>query len=152
MRVPVIGFWPAIVVLLCCTSLNGAYAAEVFKWVDPQGGVHFSDTPPAENEAEKMKLREINSYRGLSVEDLDQQPDASNEVVMYGATWCGICKSARRFFKKNGIAYVEYDVERDRKGVADFKALKGRGVPIILVKGKRMNGFSEARFLALYRR
>ena len=48
------------------------------------------------------------------------------------------------------IPFQEYDVEKTRKGKKDFAELKGRGVPILLVRGQRMNGFSASRFERLY--
>jgi len=65
---------------------------------------------------------------------------------MYSAVWCVICKQARRYFKKNGIAFKEYDIEKSIKGRRDYKRLNGRGVPIIMVGGKRLNGFDPKSF------
>ena len=71
---------------------------------------------------------------------------------MYGASWCGYCKKAKKYFNKNNIRFVEYDIERSTKGKRDYKALNGTGVPIILVGDQRMNGFSEAGFERMYYR
>ena len=71
-------------------------------------------------------------------------------VVMYSAVWCGVCKRARQFFKANKIPFNEYDVETSAKGKKDFARLKGRGVPVILIGKKCMNGFDTARFKQFY--
>ena len=71
-------------------------------------------------------------------------------VVMYSAVWCGVCKRARQFFNVNKIPFSEYDVETSAKGKKDFARLKGRGVPVILIGKKRMNGFDKVRFKQLY--
>lgn len=70
---------------------------------------------------------------------------------MYSAAWCGVCKKAKRYFAEQGIDYEEIDVEKSSQGKAAFKKLGGKGVPIILVGDRRMNGFSEAGFEKLYR-
>ena len=104
----------------------------------------------------------MNSYQGSEVTTADflGQRDAlrrekaflqRSPVVMYSAAWCGVCQRARQFFKTNNIAYSEYDVETSAKGKNNFARLQGRGVPIILMNGKRMNGFDEGRFKQLYR-
>lgn len=31
--------------LLCAAAVSGVHAGQVYKWVDPSGRVHFSDTP-----------------------------------------------------------------------------------------------------------
>jgi hypothetical protein len=45
---------------------------------------------------------------------------------------------------------MEYDVETSEKGRSGYKKLNGKGVPIILVGNKRMNGFSVEGFKSLY--
>ncbi len=72
------------------------------------------------------------------------------KVVLYSAGWCGICKRARAYLRSHGIPFDEHDVETSAKGREDFVGLGGRGVPIILVGRRRMNGFSPDRFDQLY--
>ncbi len=126
---------------------------EIFKWIDENGKVHFTDSPPRERKVEKIEVR-INSYTSSEIVPFEASftPDTRRgKVVMYSTTWCGYCKKARRYFKAKGIPFVEYDTETTSKGREDYKALNGTGVPIILVGKKRMNGFSPSGFEALYR-
>ena len=95
--------------------------ATVYEWADDQGVKHISNRPEVP------------------------------AVVMYSAEWCGICKQARRHFQKEGIPFQEWDVEKSSKGRKDFRALRGRGVPIILVDDKRINGFTKKQFDRAYR-
>jgi glutaredoxin len=71
-------------------------------------------------------------------------------VTIYTATWCGICDTAKQYFRQQDIPYKEYDIETSSKGQKDFRKLKGTGVPIILIGNKRMNGFTAQRFESLY--
>jgi glutaredoxin len=73
------------------------------------------------------------------------------EVIFYSASWCGICKRARNYFNSRQIPFTEYDVEKTRKGMDNFRLYRARGVPLIFVDGKRMDGFSVARFRQIYR-
>lgn len=131
-------------------------SAEIFKWVDDQGNVHFTDKPPETAKTEKVKV-EINSFTSPTVApfkfdpSLISQRKAGNSVVMYSAEWCGYCKKARRYFEANSISFEEYDIEKSSKGQRDYKKLNGRGVPIILVGDRRMNGFSESSFNKIYK-
>ena len=59
---------------------------------------------------------------------------------------------AKAYFKANRIPFVEYDVEKSAKGRRDYKRLRAKGVPVIVVGGKRMNGFSRSGFDQLYSR
>ncbi len=69
---------------------------------------------------------------------------------MYSASWCSACKRAKAYFEEQGIPYTEYDVEKSSKGKRDFKKLGGKGVPVILVGSKRINGFSRQAFERAY--
>jgi glutaredoxin len=74
----------------------------------------------------------------------------SNHVIMYATSWCGYCRKARNYFKANNIAFSEYDIEKDERAKKKYDALGGRGVPVILVGNKRMNGFNAQSFKRMY--
>lgn len=131
------------------TMSSAPVSAEIFRWVDENGKIHFSDKPPANGKAETMELR-INVYTGPEISSLSQPFASRDKVIMYGTSWCSYCKKAKRYFKKKGIAFVEYDIEKSRKGKREYKKLNGQGVPIILVGSKRLNGFSQAAFNQIY--
>lgn len=69
---------------------------------------------------------------------------------MYSAPWCAQCKRAKQFFKSKGIPFRELDIERNAMARRELERMNARGVPVILVGGKRLTGFSERRFMALY--
>ena len=124
--------------------------AEVYKWVDDRGRVHFTDRPPRGEDAERLSLR-INTYSSSTISKLDSTFGETGRVVMYSASWCAVCKQAKDYFRAEGIPYVEYDVEKSSKGKRDFKNLGGKGVPVILVGNRRINGFSRETFEQVYR-
>ena len=80
------------------------------------------------------------------------QPQPARSVVMYATAWCPYCAKARAYFARQGIAYVEYDIEKSAAVNAEFKRLGGRGVPLILVGTQKMSGFSEQGLEALLAR
>ncbi|MBE9564337.1 MAG: glutaredoxin family protein [Proteobacteria bacterium] len=144
-------------VLFITALFPAAVTAEIYKWVDGQGKIHFTDSPPEQASVKQIKLQ-INSFSSPSVSTFEFDSSListrkiSKKVIMYGANWCGYCKKAKRYFVKNSIPYVEYDVETSTKGRKDFKALGGKGVPVILVGNQRLNGFSESSFEKIYQR
>lgn len=73
------------------------------------------------------------------------------QVVMYSTDWCGYCKKARDYFRSQNIAFVEYDIEKNPQARRQYDALGAKGVPVILVGDKRMNGFSVSGFQGIYR-
>jgi len=141
-----------LVLVLWCISM-APVSAEIFKWTDDSGKVHFGDSPPRAHQVEKIEVK-INSYTSSEIVPFEASVSVDTrqgKVVMYSTVWCGYCKKARRYFKENGIPFKEYDTETTKKGRDDYKKLKGTGVPIILVGKKRMNGFSPSGFERLYR-
>lgn len=62
-------------------------------------------------------------------------------VTIYTTEWCGYCKKAKAHMKAKGIAYVEYDVEKEADRAKEFRQYGGRGVPLLVVRGKVMHGF-----------
>ncbi len=64
-------------------------------------------------------------------------------VVMYSTSRCPACQMAKQYFAKKGVSYQEIDVETSADGRAAFQKLGGRGVPLIMVGDKRMEGFDS---------
>ena len=139
-----------LALMACLFSLNNhAVGGDIFKWVDEQGKVHFTDNPPDNIKTEEVELK-INTYTSVDIKPLVERLGKKDKVVMYSATWCRMCNKAKRHFRMNNIPYVAYDVEKSRIGKMDFKLLQGKSVPIIIVGNKRMNGFTAPKFDRLY--
>ena len=146
--------------LLCLISLSQLSYSKIYKWIDKNGELQFSDQPPQKKHKdqtiEQVEVK-INSVSNPSFSDnpLESETDdtdqaSAKKVIMYSASWCGVCKHAKKYFRQQGIAYKEYDIETSAKGRRDFKRLRGRGVPIILVGKQRMNGFDASAFEKMY--
>ena len=140
-----------LMMLLSLLTMPQNGTAEIYKWVDENGNIHFTDNPPHDEAAEEVEVK-VNSYTSPQVLDYDEVLGLNKKVVMYSTVSCGYCKRARKYFRTNNIAYADYDIHKTRKGKRDFKKLRGRSVPIILVGKKRLNGFTVARFEEIYQR
>ncbi|HEY7773113.1 MAG TPA: glutaredoxin domain-containing protein, partial [Marinagarivorans sp.] len=128
--------------------------ADIYQWTDANGKVHYTDRPndtavaKAGGTVTKIETK-VNTFEPVDAAAPEGQPVAKT-VEMYATKWCGYCKKARRYMAQKGIAYIEYDIEADAAANARHKALGGRGVPLILVDGRRLNGFSESGFERVY--
>lgn len=130
---------------LVAVAVSGQLFADAFyKWVDADGVTHYSEKPPAEGGGNSVTIDVTPAMEGAPA-DSEASP-RSRSVVIYSAEWCGVCKQAKQYFHLHQVAYTEYDVEKSAKGIADFRKLRGHGVPIILVGNDRMDGFNAARF------
>lgn len=83
-------------------------------------------------------------YEWMSVEGHGRQ--VATPVVMYSTKWCPYCHRAREYFKRHSIDYIEYDIEASAENLAKFHALGGRGLPLILLGDRRLDGFSPSSF------
>ena len=122
--------------------------SKIYKYTDKDGNIQFTDKkPPEKAKAETIKLK-INTVKNPNI--YNHSLGTSDKIIMYSATWCGVCKTAKKYFKSQGIPFQEFDVEKSAKGRKDFKRLRGRGVPIILIGKQRMDGFDRSYFEELY--
>lgn len=72
----------------------------------------------------------------------------SGEVVMYATAWCGYCRKTREFLSERGVPYVEQDIERSAEARRRYQALNGRGVPLLVIRGTVVQGYSPKAILA----
>lgn len=58
-------------------------------------------------------------------------------IVMYSASWCGVCRKAKAFLSANGLQYREIDADETPGGWDKIASLSGRrAVPLIIVDGE----------------
>ncbi|NEZ05097.1 glutaredoxin family protein [Wenzhouxiangella sp. XN201] len=134
--------------VLACTLVD----AQVYRWVDEDGNLHFSDRKPVEENSEEVELKSINSYEAVEIKSAPRLAAEGKQprVVMYATDWCPYCAKAREYFADNGIRYTEYDIDNDPAARRRYDAMDATGVPVILVGDTRINGFSVEGFERVY--
>lgn len=139
-------------VLLCLASM-GAWAGDIYKWVDSDGNVHFGDRPAAGAEPVDVRVNAVPTVssteileRVLADRPLAPAAAASSDLIIYTTSRCGYCRQAKAHFASRGIAYSERNIERSSDARAAFQRLGGNGVPLIVMGDRRMSGFSPASF------
>lgn len=142
---------PSLLLAVFSLAITLSVQAEIYKWTDASGQVHFSDQKPANLELAPLKLK-INTYQSVSYGKSDSPVGnrASSKVVMYSTDWCGYCKQARNYFRQKSIPFIEYDIEKNSSARTQYAKLGATGVPVILVGKRRMNGFSVNGFQKIY--
>jgi len=134
--------------------------AQLYKWTDEHGRIHYSDKAPDKDKAKAAVIR-IESYSGPAVVSIleksaptaraNQPAAAKGRVKLLTTSWCGYCRQARAYLNSRGIPFEDLDVEKSAQGKQEYRDLQGRGVPIILVGDQRMNGYSQARLDGMLR-
>lgn len=139
----------AVWMVLACTLAD----AQVYRWVDEDGNIHFSDRKPVEENSEEVELHSISSYEAVEIKPAPRSAADSHRprVVMYATDWCPYCAKAREYFADNGIRFTEYDIDKDPAARRRYDAMGATGVPVILVGDRRINGFSVEGFERVYK-
>jgi glutaredoxin len=70
------------------------------------------------------------------------------KVQMYGVSWCGDCRAARRFLTSHGVEFTEIDIDRDREASAELVRRVGkRAVPQLVIDGEWFQPYKPGRGL-----
>jgi glutaredoxin len=126
---------------LVCTA--GA-SAQMYKWKDDKGVVHFGDNPPAS----VREKAEVKTYAGAdagpALPYALAQAARANPVVLYTAPGCAPCDQARGFLQQRGVPYSEKSVTT----ADDRQALRDAGgdvqLPLLLVGRSKFVGFAAS--------
>jgi glutaredoxin len=79
----------------------------------------------------------------------ERTPEYDGRVVVYTTSWCPVCKRAKAWMNRNGVAYEERDIEASREYSSKMRALNPRGsIPTIDVDGDVLVGFSEQALMS----
>lgn len=149
------GLFYLLLILFFFTS--GVSMAEIYKWTDVNGKVHFSDKPPPNENAETIDEQRLSSRASsytlaeIKILSIDSSANQNNQkLIMYTTSSCGYCAKARSYFAKQRIPYKEKNIETSEKYHSEFKKIGGKGVPVILWEKNKMNGFSIKKFEKFY--
>jgi len=163
--------WLIAIIIAVSAFAQTTQAADVYRWVDDEGRVHFSNEPKPNSTRETDKphdwtdargnktysdrsrdqirtdrrrlMRSIECMSGLTeIIDSPAKPSRGG-VVLLTARWCDTSRLARQYLKKNKIRYLEYDIDRSAKGRNLYLGLARKGVPVLLAGTEQMFGFRE---------
>jgi glutaredoxin len=134
--------------LLLLLSVAGSVpaGAEIYRWTDERGKVHFGSQKPS-----GVNSGRVETFQGGANVSFvgggggGKAEETAAKVRMFTTQWCPVCKKAKAYLKKRGTSFEELDVEASRSAKAEFDRLGGKGVPVILVGKQRMDGFDPAR-------
>ncbi len=139
----------ACVLFFLTTALVSAQT--LYKWVDAQGKISYSDQPPPPNQQVKDLSKTVNTLGAgeaqaetLSFET--QQLAQRSPVVIYTSQGCGPCDQGRSFLKNKNIPFLEKTIS----GAADLKALgtqfNSQSLPVLTIGSANINGFGSSQW------
>ncbi|MGH8727787.1 MAG: DUF4124 domain-containing protein [Burkholderiales bacterium] len=147
--------------LFILALMAGAAGAEtLYKSVGADGKVTYSDRPTDDSSAKALNFSNLPPsalpeslvhYQRDLQKGVDARLSATSngEAQFFMAQWCGYCRQAKAYLNAKKIVYREYDVETPA-GKNAFAQFGGGGIPVLLWKGRRVNGFSPAAYDSLF--
>ena len=125
--------------LLCMAGAS----AQMFKWVDEKGVVHYSDTPPPPSQ-KKVELKAFNSAAAAAELPFELAEAARNyPVTLYTTAQCEACDQGRSLLQARGIPFSEKTVNTsdDQKKLSE--AGSAGQLPLLLVGRNKLIGFES---------
>ena len=130
----------------------GAATAQLYRWTDPSGRVHFTDTPPPPNAKNVQKKKggpgPSTSSPAIAPNDpyVVQQARKTSPVTLYTAPGCEPCGTARKLLNERGVPFKEVSVVDEAGAEALKKAVGGSIVPAIVVGTGSQMGFEQGAY------
>jgi glutaredoxin len=138
------GMSRALLLLLLVAPLAWA---QQYRWVDEQGKVHYTDTPPPASAKSAQK-------KDFKPNELGQQPNfqltqaiKSSPVTLYTHSDCKEpCQVARDVLNKRGVPFKEISVVSQQQ-LEELKRVSGEiTVPVMLIGGQIEKNATAAAF------
>jgi len=124
--------------------------AQMYRWVDGSGKVHYSDRAPA-SDAKNVQKQSVSAAPGSSagLPYALQQAVKSFPVTLYTSEACrDTCAQARELLNKRGVPYSEVTVA-DEVDIEKLKQLSGASVVPVMTVGREVyKGFEGGIYKA----
>jgi glutaredoxin len=143
---------PSLLPALAAMLLAGAAlpALALYKVVQPDGSVTYTDRPPAAGSGRIITLgRNAAPAEPEAVFPLElRQPAQRYPVTLYTSPDCAPCDSGRRLLQQRGIPYSERLVTSDADAAALERTVGARTVPALTIGAQALRGLSEMEWTA----
>ena len=128
---------------LLAVALAGAQAQQLYRWIDKDGRVHYTQQPPPPD-AKNVQRRATGSGAAESSDlpYVTQLAAKNYPVTLFTSSDCGsACTNARGSLEKRGIPFEEV-VVGDEKSIENLKRLTGKNqVPVLRIGTQLEVGF-----------
>jgi glutaredoxin len=124
----------------------------MYRWVDKEGRVHYTDSPPAAGEAAKVEQKRAVTL-GVPAQEpsaMMRQATADYPVTLYTQPTCGDpCQSGREYLNRRGVPFTEKTIETEKDAAALRAQIGGNEkltVPVMQVGSKTVTGYSSSQW------
>lgn len=139
--------WSPVALAATAAALIGPGAqAQIYRSVDAQGQVTFTDTPGAETGAVSPARAQAPVAAGTSATALPydlRQIQARYPVTLYAGAQCAPCDLGRSLLTGRGIPFAEKTIA-SAQDIAALRQLSGSTeLPVLAVGGKQIQGYAQ---------
>jgi glutaredoxin len=139
----------ALGVCLLAAAFSAAQAQQIYRWVDENGQLHVTDTPPPH-----ARNLEKKDYGGSVVEAPTpfelQRAQQNFPVTLYTSPVCKEpCEQARTALNKRGVPFKEVQVWNPETRAELHRITGAYQVPVLLVGRTPQTGFEQGAFDSL---
>jgi hypothetical protein len=139
-----------LVLALAAVLMAPAHAA-MYKWVDAQGRVQYSDTPPPPNarKAEKHKIVP-NTIQTTGAPFAVQEAAKRNPVTLWTSDCGELCNRARDYLARRGVPHSVRNPSRQSEQEV-WKQVSGgdNSIPLLIIGAdQKLKGFDEGQWSA----
>src|SRR5215472_13591041 len=134
-----------VVATISAAIACGAAAAQAYRWVDNQGRVHYTQTPPppGARDVQRKNLQQSDAAASAGLPYATQLAAQNFPVKLYTQDKCEACDRARALLVKRGVPFSEVSV-LSQKEVDEVKAISGEPkLPLLIVGSLHQSGFQE---------
>ncbi len=136
----------AFLVLFCFAC---AAQAQMYRWVDEKGGVHYTDEPPPPS-AKKVEEKKFtdNVVQTDKLPYSVQQAVKNFPVTLYTGDCGEACRVAKSYLVKRGVPFTERLPGKNAADLEQFKKVsKENFIPLLLIgKSVSLKGFNESEW------
>ena len=134
-------------VLVLATALP---AAAVYKVVQPDGSISYTDRPPPAGSGRITTVGSDNapSAQAAVLPQELRQAAQRYPVTLFTSPGCAPCDDGRRLLQQRGVPYGERLVITEEDALALERAVGGRTVPALTIGAQPLRGLSESDWTA----
>jgi glutaredoxin len=116
------------------------YAQQVYKSIDKNGRVTYSETPPLPGSGDKLTG---DSAPTASLPYSLQQVASRYPVTLYTTADCGPCINARLMLTQRGVPFKELTVSSNEDIAAYKKLNSDNNFPLVTIAAQQLKGYEE---------
>ena len=133
-----------IAVLSIITPASGQlYAQQVYKSVDKNGRVTYSEVPPLPGSGDKLTG---DSAASVALPYALQQVVSRYPVTLYTTAECAPCINARLMLTQRGVPFAERTVSSNEDITAYKRLNSDNNVPLATIAAQQLKGYEESEW------